>query len=124
MTNQIKNTCVWFEMPVTDMERAKTFYSAVLEGELVDEEGGPNPMAMFPMASEKSVGGHIYPGKPAAKGEGATVHLAVNSTVEAAIERVIKAGGEVVSPVIEIDKMRFAYCIDLDGNSFGVFQAQ
>ena len=30
-------------------------------------------------------------------------------------------GGEVVSPIITIPAGRFAYCLDPDGNSFGLF---
>lgn len=43
-----RNAAVWFEIPVTDMERAKAFYRTVLEVELKDENMGPNPMAIFP----------------------------------------------------------------------------
>jgi hypothetical protein len=31
------------------------------------------------------------------------------------------SGGEVVSPIITIPAGRFAYCLDPDGNSFGLF---
>jgi predicted enzyme related to lactoylglutathione lyase len=68
------------------------------------------------------VGGHLYPGKPAAAGTGPTIHLVVDD-VDAAAGRVKDAGGQVVSPVISIPAGRFAYCLDLDGNSFGVFSA-
>jgi predicted enzyme related to lactoylglutathione lyase len=30
-------------------------------------------------------------------------------------------GGEVVSPIISIAAGRFAYCLDRDGNSFGLY---
>ena len=64
------------------------------------EEGGPNVMVAFPGASDDSVRGHLYPGKPAASGTGITIHLAVAAPLEAAMERVTSAGGTVVSPVI------------------------
>jgi predicted enzyme related to lactoylglutathione lyase len=116
------NAAVWFEIPVTDQDRAKAFYSAVTGLALADEEGGPNPMARFAAASEDAVAGHLYPGKPATPGTGPTIHLAVDN-VEAAMDRVTKAGGTVVSPVISIPAGRFAYCLDLDGNSIGLFSA-
>ncbi|PZO79089.1 MAG: VOC family protein [Mesorhizobium amorphae] len=116
------HTAVWFEIPVTDFERAKTFYATLLGHPLADEEGGPNPMAAFPMGDKGSVSGHLYPGKPAAKGTGITIHLAV-SNLEDAVARVAPAGGEVVSPVITIPAGRFAYGLDPDGNSFGLFQS-
>jgi predicted enzyme related to lactoylglutathione lyase len=114
------NTAVWFEIPVTDMVRAKAFYAAVVGAPLEDQEGGPNPVANFPMASDLSVSGHLYPGKPAARGSGPTISLAV-ADLEAGMARVTAAGGEVVSPAITIPAGRFAYCLDPDGNSFSVF---
>ncbi|WP_127521079.1 VOC family protein [Mesorhizobium sp. Z1-4] len=117
-----QNAVVWAELPVSDMARAKAFYSAVVGNELKDQEGGPNPMSIFVAKESESIGGNIYPGNPAPRGTGPTVHLAVDS-VDAAMERVRANGGEVVSPVIELPAGRFAYCLDPDGNSIGVFSA-
>ncbi len=123
MSETSPNTCVWFEIPVTDMARAKSFYGALVQGELTDNNEGPNPMAMFPMNGQSAVSGHLYPGKPAASGAGNTIHIAVPGTVEDAMERATAAGGTVLSPVIEIPAGRFAYCLDPDGNSIGLFGA-
>jgi len=111
----------WFEIPVTDMARAKAFYGAVLQNELKDEEGGPNPIAIFAYKGNGRVSGHLYPGRPAPAGSGPTVHLAVAVPLEQALERVTAHGGQVVSPVIDIPTGRFAYCLDPDGNSIGLF---
>lgn len=116
-----EHAAVWFEIPVTDMARAKDFYGAVLQNELTDEEGGPNPMARFKAAGENSVAGHVYPGKPAADGSGNTIHLSVAAPLEEAMERVTANGGKVLSPPISIPAGRFAYCLDPDGNSIGLF---
>lgn len=116
------NAAVWFEIPVSDQERAKTFYATVLGTKLTDEEGGPNPMAVFPTADPKiSVSGHVYPGKPAEAGTGITIHLSAPAPLEAAMERVEAAGGKVVSTILTIPAGRFVYCLDPDGNSFGLF---
>ncbi len=106
------HAAVWFEIPVTDMERARAFYGAVLQNELSLNEDGPNPMAMFAAKDRGSVAGHVYPGKPAAAGTGPTIHLSFAAPIEAAMERVTRNGGRVVSPVIEIPAGRFAYCLD------------
>lgn len=109
----------WFEIPVTDMARARAFYGAVLQNELSLEESGPNPIAVF-AAKDNTAAGHIYPGQPAPRGTGGTVHLAI-ADIEDALERVKANGGEVVSPIVTIPAGRFAYCLDPDGNSFGLF---
>lgn len=116
------NAAVWFEIPVTDLQRAKAFYGSVLMTEFTDNNTGPNPMAVFAYTGgEAGVSGHLYPGRPAGSGAGPTVHLPLPDSVENGIERVIAAGGKVLSPVIDIPAGRFAYCLDPDGNSIGIF---
>lgn len=113
---------VWFEIPVTDMEKAKTFYSSVLMTEFQDNNTGPNPMAIFASsAGPSAISGHLYPGRPAPAGAGPTIHLPLPDSVENGMERLTAAGGRVLSPVIEIPAGRFAYCLDPDGNSIGLF---
>lgn len=117
------NTAVWFEIPVTDLARSKSFYGAVLNAELTDQEMGPAPSAVFPKSADQSVAGHLYVGKPGTPGAGNTIHLAANGGLEPSLERVKAAGGQVVSDIIVIPDGRFAYCLDPDGNSFGLFSA-
>jgi predicted enzyme related to lactoylglutathione lyase len=123
MTSVPHSANVWAEIPVTDLTRAMAFYADLLGQELTLETDGPNPMAMFvcDMAGG-GTGGHLYPGKPAAAGTGATVHLAVPGKVEDAMARCTKAGGQVVSPIVTIPPGRFAYALDPDGNSIGLFE--
>jgi uncharacterized protein len=116
-----QNSIAWFEIPVSDMNRAKAFYSAVLQNELKDENMGPNETSVFVYEGGQGISGHLYPGKPAAKGAGSTVHLYVPSPLEDSLERVKAAGGEVVSGIVKIPPGRFAYCLDPDGNSIGLF---
>ena len=114
---------VWAEIPVTNMDRAISFYNSVFQTELKKEDADTNPLAMFPTADSSGVAGHLYPGKPAPEGGGPTVHFASPDTLEDTLKRVKEAGGQVVSDVIAIPSGRFAYCLDPDGNSIGVFSA-
>ena len=115
------NVVCWFEIPVTDMDRATKFYNAVLKTELRRNDAGPNPMADFPTADQSGVSGHIYPGKPAASGSGATIHLVSPDELEHAMARVTENGGQVVSPVIPIPVGKFFYALDPAGSSIGLF---
>ena len=115
------NAAVWFEIPVSDYDRSRAFYGKVLGNTLKDQRDGPNPTAVFVAKDQSAVAGHVYPGTPVQQpGTGITIHLAV-SDLEAGLERVKASGGSVVSPVITIPAGRFAYCLDPDGNSFGLF---
>ncbi|GAB4360024.1 MAG: VOC family protein [Oricola sp.] len=121
MPDTPKNTAVWFEIPVTDLDAARRFYEEVLSISMTRTDDGPNPMVMFSGIGDAGVSGHLYPGKPAEAGTGNTVHLAVEGSLEDAMARVRVAGGEVVSPVIDIPAGRFFYATDPDGNSVGLF---
>lgn len=123
MSDTVKNTAVWFEIPVTDLDAAKRFYEEVLSISMTRNDDGPNPMVMFSGMDDMGVSGHLYPGTPSEKGAGNTIHLGVDGTLEDAMGRVKAAGGEVVSPAIEIPAGRFFYATDPDGNSVGLFSA-
>lgn len=121
MSDTPKNTAVWFEIPVTDIDAAKRFYEEVLSISMTRNDDGPNPMVMFSGMGDMGVSGHLYPGKPAEAGTGNTVHLAVDGSLDDAMGRVKAAGGQVVSPVIDIPAGSFFYATDPDGNSVGLF---
>lgn len=114
----------WTEIPSADIDRAAKFYDAILQTEMFKEETGPNPVWMFPTDPPMAgIAGHIYPGKPAGDGSGPTIHFTSPDKLETALERVKAAGGKVLSDPIQIPPGRFAYCLDLDGNSISIFEA-
>jgi uncharacterized protein len=117
----VRNTCVWFEIPVADLDRARRFYGALLKRDLTLNDSGPNPMVWLAPMDQPGVGGHLYPGQAAAAGTGPTIHLAAPDSLDACMDRIRKAGGKVVSEVIEIPDGRFFYATDPDGNSIGLF---
>ena len=112
---------VWGEIPVTDMEKSVAFYNKVFGYDMKIDNSGPNPMATL-AGLENTAGAHLYPGKPAPD-SGNTIHLGLTDSLEAGMARCTEAGGEVVSPPIQIPAGRFAYAKDLDGNSIGLFEA-
>jgi len=122
MSDMPKNTAVWFEIPVTDLDAAQRFYEQVLAISMTRNDDGPNPVVLFSSMADNGVSGHLYPGKPAAAGAGNTIHLAVDGPLEEAMARVTAAGGQVVSPAIDIPAGSFFYAIDPDGNSIGLFR--
>lgn len=113
---------VWMEIPVSDLDKAVSFYNDVFKTELRRvTDMGPNEFAAFPTQGQGGVAGHLYAGKPAQKGTGPTIHLACPDSLEATMERFAARGGEIVSDPVAIPAGRFAYGIDPDGNSVGMF---
>lgn len=122
MTTAKQSQIVFTEIPATDPERACRFYETMLGAPLTKDDGGPNPVWMFPHAEGVSATGHVYPGKPAKDGAGMTAHFAVTEGLAEAMDRVKKGGGEVVSDVIDIYVGSFFYAKDTEGNSLGIFK--
>ena len=115
---------VWTEIPVTDLKAASAFYGEVFGWNMEITQMGPNEVATFNAMTDddpNAVAGHLYPGTPAA---GSTIHIALPDTVEAGAERCIKAGGQVMGPVIDIPQGRFQYAADPDGNSIALFETK
>ncbi|MEP3280014.1 MAG: VOC family protein [Stappiaceae bacterium] len=121
MTFSPQHFTVWAEIPVTDLDKAIEFYNAVFDIELKKQDDGPSTIAMFPTADGMGVAGHLYVGESAKSGNGPTVHFACPGDLQEALNRVKSSGGKVLSDIISIPAGRFGYCLDLDGNSFGVF---
>ncbi len=121
MTDMTRDRLVWVELPATDLNRAKDFYEAVLETNLVEDNNGPQTMQMIPSANG-AMCGHLYAGKPATAGDGITAHLAVRGELTDAMDRISTNGGEVLSETISLPSGAFFYARDTEGNSLGIFK--
>lgn len=122
MTTASQGQIVFTEIPALDPERASAFYGSLLERPLTRDDGGPNPIWIFPHGEGEPAAGHVYPGKPATDGDGMTAHFAITGDLAAAMDRVKRGGGEVVSDVIHIYSGSFFYAKDSEGNSIGLFK--
>lgn len=111
----------WFEVPVTDLERARDFYEKVLEVEIGLHDLGVLQMGWFPSD----------PGKPGSPGalvlhpdfyqpsdsKGVLVYFTC-ADVAHALDRVEQAGGKVVQPKTQISEEHgyMGLFIDSEGN--------
>lgn len=113
------NSLNWFEIPATDMPRAKKFYETVF-GITMDEMTMPGMhSAFFPMkgGTGKANGSLTKsdmhkPGK-----DGCVIYLNANPDLSDALGRVEQAGGKVIMPKTGIGENGFmAFFIDTEGN--------
>ncbi len=114
----MKNAVNWFEIPVKNFKRAKTFYGTLFNKEL-DEMPHPTlKYAMLPSDMENGVGGGIVEGpgyKPSQSGP--LVYLNGGEDLSVPLAKVEKAGGKIVLPKTSIGPNGFmAHFIDTEGN--------
>jgi predicted enzyme related to lactoylglutathione lyase len=116
----MKSTLTWFEVPVTDLERAAAFYEAVFAVELWRQSVAGIPHAIFPVA-EGGVTGALVTRAPTKPGPfGTTAYLACDN-VDSALERALAAGGKQAMPKTPLPNIGdIAAFRDLDGNIIGL----
>ena len=117
----MQTTVAWTEIPVSNIDKAVTFYNAALGWQMTTDTTGPMPMAVF-KGGEETVGGHLFEGVPAQDGGGPRVHIAVETKLEDAAKRWENAGGKVICDPVTIPVGRFVYATDPDGNTLGLFE--
>lgn len=123
------NLINWLEIPVKDMERAKKFYQSVLKAEIsVDDQMAPGFKMGFintPDMQQTDLGGALVEGPGYEPGKSNTlVYLNANELggVDAFLERVQQAGGEVTGPKMLVTE-EIGYCgffVDTEGNKMAV----
>jgi predicted enzyme related to lactoylglutathione lyase len=112
----------WFEIFVTDLDRAVRFYQTVLGIELRRGVEDGRPMAIFASAVEAGVGGALVR-DPAREpiDRGVIVYLDANGKLDACLARVERAGGRVVTPKTDIGPPGFIALVrDTEGNLVGL----
>lgn len=115
----------WFEIPVSDVPRAQAFYEAVLQTTLQRESHvGPGmQMAVFVGAGDATKGA-LMSGHPAlqAGASGTLVYLHAGASLDAALQRVAAAGGQVAMGRVALPEgLGFmAHMLDVDGNRVGL----
>ena len=123
MSLEQKNNVVgWFEIPVTNMERAIQFYEAVFGIKLERHQMGPLDMAWFPWVENGmgASGSLVYNRefyKPSR--DGVLVYFTAQSgDLYAELSRVEAAGGKVLVPkaLIAEDVGYMAVFVDSEGN--------
>ena len=112
------NAINWFEIPATNLSRAKAFYGTILNAELAVQEIMDTQMAFLP-AEDGAVGGAIVQGEgyiPSA--DGTIPYLNGGTDLSGILEKVADAGGEVVLPKTQISEEigYFAFFMDTEGN--------
>ena len=117
----MKNVLNWFEIPVTQLDRATGFYETILATKLKREQFGDQALAIFGSASEGAGGALALDAKRKPNADGTLVYLNANGKLDAVIGRVEAAGGKVIVPKTDIGAPGFIALIrDTEGNQVGL----
>ncbi|MDX2775793.1 VOC family protein [Streptomyces caniscabiei] len=118
------NAVGWFDVYVSDMDRAPAFYEAVLgkKLEVMGDPTGETQMMSFPTdMGTYGAGGALVESEYAQPGAGGT--MVYFSVEDCAVEetRVEAAGGKLVRPKFSIGEFGWvSVCQDTEGNMFGL----
>ena len=119
------NPVNWFEIPVSDMQRAIKFYGEAFDIKLEPIEIGPQEFAFFPMQKGAvGAGGTLMHG-PGAKPshQGTTVYFRVED-IDPVLGQIGKAGGKTLSPRVSVGDYGFtAHFEDSEGNRVALHEA-
>lgn len=119
MTNAIS----WFEIPATDYERAKSFYSTLLDTEITDHHMDNAKYGMFAYDQDNNgVGGGLVEMEGVQpSNQGVTVYLNGGDDLSKPLSRVEKAGGKIIMPKTDIGENGYmAQIIDTEGNKIAL----
>lgn len=109
----------WFEIPVTDMQRAVSFYEAVFGIKIDVQNFGGVLMGFFPMPSNLEVtsGALVKYDSYIPSQEGALLYFFA-ADITACLERVSTAGGKIVQNKTQISEEHgfMGVFIDSEGN--------
>lgn len=118
------NAVAWFDIYVSDLDRAVAFYETVLGQkleEIVDPTGQSQMMSFATDMNSYGASGALTKSEHASPGVGGTVVYFASKNCADEEGRVAEAGGKVVRPKFSIGEFGWVtLCQDTEGNMFGL----
>ena len=119
-----ENALNWFEIPVSNMDRAKKFYETIFGITMDKNEMMDRQMAYFPAEnmSGKVSGGLVQSPMHKPSAEGAKIYLNGNPDLSGALSKIESAGGKIQMPKTKIsdDIGYMASFVDTEGNNISL----
>lgn len=122
------NIINWFEIPVSDMARAKHFYETIFGIEMYEETIAGTQMAYFPgePGSGKVSGALALSPDHKPTADGVVVYLNANPAMNPIMDKVTEAGGTVLMPrtLITPEIGYMAFFFDTEGNKMALHSTE
>jgi uncharacterized protein len=113
------NALNWFEIPMTNVERAKKFYETIFDIELQSMTMENFEMLMFPSESPKTGGALVKSDFHKPSEHGSIIYLNANPDLQVVLDKIKSAGGAINMPKTQIseDYGYMAFFKDSEGNA-------
>lgn len=122
--NADTNALNWFEIPVTDMDRAKHFYQVIFSIHMDVMDMMDMQMAGFPYTpgTGKAAGALVKSNYHQPSLTGVVIYLNANPDMNPVLEKVESEGGKILMPKTKIsdDIGYMAFIEDTEGNKVGI----
>ena len=129
--NKETNIITWFEIPVSDIDRAKKFYETILDIEMVKRADGNDEAVFFPFnpdviqATSGRVTGVLSKSeRNSPSGNGTVVYINASPDIQTVLDKVEQAGGKIIASKTPIPAGFIAIIIDTEGNKVGLHAEQ
>ncbi|MEO6870179.1 MAG: VOC family protein [Ginsengibacter sp.] len=129
--DETTNVITWFEIPVSDIERAKTFYETILDIEMITRKDGDDEGVFFPFnpnvvqaTSGRVTGVLSKSARNTPSTNGTMVYLNASPGIQIVLDKVQQAGGKIIAPKIKIPAGFIAVIIDTEGNKVALHAEQ
>lgn len=129
--DETTNVITWFEIPVSDIDRAKTFYETIFDIEMITRKDGDDEAVFFPFnpnvvqaTSGRVTGVLSKSARNSPSTNGTMVYLNASPSIQTVLDKVQQAGGKIIAPKIQIPAGFIAIIIDTEGNKVGLHAEQ
>lgn len=125
------NVLTWFEIPVSDIHRAKMFYETILDIEMIQRKDGNDEAVFFPFnpdvvqaTSGRITGVLTKTDRNTPSDCGTLVYMNASPDIQLVLDKVKQSGGKIVLPRTQIPAGFIAVIIDTEGNKVGLHAEQ
>jgi predicted enzyme related to lactoylglutathione lyase len=119
------NTVCWVDIPVSDLDRAIQFYSAVLGTPVAKQSNSGFEFGLLPHAEDNVSGCLCRTDDNRPSEQGTLIYLSVEGRLDDAVRAVGDSGGKVVQPKHQIGPYGHrAVVVDSEGNRVALHSQQ
>jgi predicted enzyme related to lactoylglutathione lyase len=121
----MKHNIAWFDVPVTDLDRAIRFYSAVLASPVMTEKSGSIPIGILPTPDGQKMGCLVTGDATKPSLNGVMIWFDVEGRLKESVAAATAKGGKILGDIHAIGGFGFrAEVQDSEGNRIALYSSK